>query len=267
MSTNSDPAGLCRALNTISAWLALDDYSCATIPTDPAPVIVLFGNQVVATLTAACRLAQTLPQAVLLFSGGIGHATPFLYENLTASEFAGLTQDETLSLTMGEAELYAAVARHAFAIPQARIRVESQSTNGGENARYSLRLLNQEGLADAPVILLQDPLMQRRAVLTWAAESERAGLPSSVLSHATFQPRIEPGPNNLPQLIPPHNRGTWTFERYLGLLLGEIARLHDDENGYGPRGKNYLPHIDIPTEVWESHQRILASPLARIASR
>lgn len=57
------------------------------------------------------------------------------------------------------------------------------------------------------------------------------------------------------------------FDRYLGLLLGEMVRLHDDDNGYGPRGKNFLPHVDIPDEVWQSYQRVLASPLSDIASR
>lgn len=33
------------------------------------------------------------------------------------------------------------------------------------------------------------------------------------------------------------------------LLWGEIPRLTDDADGYGPRGKNFIAHVDIPTEV------------------
>ena len=39
------------------------------------------------------------------------------------------------------------------------------------------------------------------------------------------------------------------MNRYITLLMGEIPRLSDTENGYGPEGKNYLAHVDIPEEV------------------
>ena len=39
------------------------------------------------------------------------------------------------------------------------------------------------------------------------------------------------------------------MERYIGLLMGEISRLRDDEKGYGPKGKDYIVHIDIPDNV------------------
>ena len=283
MSLDSTCAGICRDLNAISAWLALDTFSAAQRETPPAEhviVIVLLGNQVIPTLTAACLLAHVYPHARLLFSGGLGHATRFLYDNLSACDFAPLIHAGLITPSQGEAQMYAAVARHAFSIPTARIVVETQSTNGGENARFSLRLLEQSGLAGAPVILLQDPLMQRRSVLTWEAEAQRAGIPSPAFSRSAFVPQVEPGfesgssepesepgSGNLPQLIPAHSTGTWAFARYTGLLLGEMARLNDDENGYGPRGKNFIPHVDIPAEVWESYQRILASPLPELAAR
>jgi uncharacterized SAM-binding protein YcdF (DUF218 family) len=271
-----DPAcaGLYRDLNAISSWLALDTFSGAQHETPHAEhlrVIVLLGNQVIPTLTAACRLAHAYPHARLLFSGGLGHATRLLYDNLAASDFAPLLHAGLITPSQGEAQMYAAVARHAFSIPTARIVVETQSTNGGENARFSLRILQQAGLASSPVLLLQDPLMQRRSVLTWEAEAQRAGILSPAFSHPAFSPQVEPGPEpgsgNLPQLVSPHSTGTWTFARYNGLLLGEMARLHDDENGYGPRGKNFIPHIDIPAAVWESYQRVLASPIGRLATR
>jgi uncharacterized SAM-binding protein YcdF (DUF218 family) len=266
---------ICDDLNAVSAWLALDDLASTPPESLPQPrpidapidAIVLFGNQVVPTLTAACQLAQVHPQALLLFSGGIGHSTHLLFENLATSCFAPLVRDGSLAPHMGEAAMYAVVAQRAFSIPASRIAVEGQSTNGGQNARLSLRLLLQQGLAAATVLIIQDPIMQRRSVLTWQAEAERAGQSSLVYSHAAFVPRVEPGPHGLPQLIPVHSRATWTINRYIGLLLGEIARLHDDENGYGPRGKNFLPHVDIPTEVWSTYQRVVVSPLAALAAR
>ncbi len=48
----------------------------------------------------------------------------------------------------------------------------------------------------------------------------------------------------------------WDMDHYLSLLLGEIPRLRDDEEGYGPRGANYLAYIDIPQAVEESYQLV-----------
>lgn len=39
------------------------------------------------------------------------------------------------------------------------------------------------------------------------------------------------------------------MERYISLLLGEIPRLRDDENGYGPRGKDFIAHVEIPQGI------------------
>lgn len=41
----------------------------------------------------------------------------------------------------------------------------------------------------------------------------------------------------------------WTMKHYISLLLGEIPRLRDDENGYGPLGKDFIAHVDIRLEV------------------
>ena len=48
--------------------------------------------------------------------------------------------------------------------------------------------------------------------------------------------------------------GMWDMERYISLLLGEIPRLSDDENGYGPKGKNFISHVEIPYEVKEAFE-------------
>lgn len=44
----------------------------------------------------------------------------------------------------------------------------------------------------------------------------------------------------------------WDIHRYLSLLMGEIVRLQDNEEGYGPKGKNFLDHIDIPQDVLDA---------------
>ena len=43
--------------------------------------------------------------------------------------------------------------------------------------------------------------------------------------------------------------GMWDIDRYLTLLLGDVQRLSDNEGGYGPKGKGYIVHVDVPDEV------------------
>ena len=50
--------------------------------------------------------------------------------------------------------------------------------------------------------------------------------------------------------------GMWDMERYISLLMGEIPRLTDNENGYGPKGKNFIAHVDIPTEVRSAFEQL-----------
>jgi uncharacterized SAM-binding protein YcdF (DUF218 family) len=262
----SDIEQLCSDINCIAAYLALDDFIRAEPEArESIDAIVLMGNQVMATLPAAFLLARKFPQALLLISGGVGHSTGALYENLRGSAYGHLFADGAILETMAEAEMIAVVAQRAFAIPESRLLIEKQSTQCGENARFSLQVLKAALGRPATAVILQDPTMQRRAVVTWEREAEIAAVPVRALAHAAFVPRVEPGPGGLPRLV--RSEGTWTFERFLALILGEIRRLHDDEDGYGPRGRNFLPHVDIPSTAFESYRRVSASRLNALAVR
>jgi uncharacterized SAM-binding protein YcdF (DUF218 family) len=257
-------------INCIAAWLALDDFGGGGPDAevlDEVDVIALLGNQVIATLTAACTLAQQAPRAALLLSGGAGHSTGLLFDNLRGSGFRAPVERGLVLASMAEAEMYAAVAQDAFGIQADRILIENRSTNTSENARRSLQMLKDAGQSAETVLLLQDPVMQRRSILSWARQAEDAGVDSHALSHAVFVPSIEHGADDtlgFPSTLPP---GAWTLERFIALLVGEMKRLHDDENGYGPRGRNYLPHVEIPAPVYESYLRVAASPAAAQAVR
>ena len=113
--------------------------------------------------------------------------------------------------------------------------------------------------------------MQRRSMLTWerAAGIDRWG--ARALSHAVLVPQVEQGPGpdsaGMPRFVAGQVEGTWTMERFLALILGEIRRLRDDEDGYGPKGQGFLPHVDIPEPVIESYLRVCASSLSALAVR
>ena len=46
----------------------------------------------------------------------------------------------------------------------------------------------------------------------------------------------------------------WNIDKYIELLMGEIPRLTDNINGYGPQGKDFIAHVDIPQEIHSAYQ-------------
>ena len=48
----------------------------------------------------------------------------------------------------------------------------------------------------------------------------------------------------------------WSIGRFTALLLGEVRRLHDDEEGYGPRGAGFIDRVDVPTDVMDAYRRL-----------
>jgi uncharacterized SAM-binding protein YcdF (DUF218 family) len=266
MSTSN--ARIAEDLNVLARYLAFDDFGGAPSTLEnlrSSGVIVLFGNQVVATLTRACTLAQLAPQTTLLFSGGLGHSTRLLHENLCADPHVATRC--ALSAESSEAEMYSAVAQRVFSISAHRILVEDRSANGGENARFSIRTLKYAGLSGETVLLLQDPTMQRRSFLTWQRQADLAGIKGRVFSHSAFVPCVEAASDGTLRIRPDQASGSWSFTRLASLLLGEIRRLRDDKNGYGPRGRNFIAHVDIPDAVLASYTRLIASDLIQVLER
>lgn len=46
------------------------------------------------------------------------------------------------------------------------------------------------------------------------------------------------------------------MDRYVSLLMGEIPRLTDNAEGYGPLGKNFIAHVNIPDGVREAFEQL-----------
>ncbi|ENS4278332.1 YdcF family protein [Salmonella enterica] len=259
MNTKSFPAlsgATLLAVNTVGQWLAQNDFSdeqsCSS------DCVILAGNAVIPTIDAACRIAKA--QGVpLLISGGIGHSTPFLY-----SAIARHPRYHTIRTTgRAEAAILADIANQFWHIPAERIWLEDQSTNCGENARFSCALLRQAKENINTAIVVQDPTMQRRTMATFRR----------VTNNDTDAPRWLSFPGFVPVLrhfngdtgFTDAEEGVWTVERYLSLIAGELPRLRDDETGYGPRGKDFIIHVDIPRDVETAWQVLQADTTLRNA--
>ena len=119
--------------------------------------------------------------------------------------------------------------------------LETKSTNCGNNITYLLDLLKENNISFKSIILSQDASMQRRMA---------AGLKKYVKEDVTIINYCAKVLNQDEDLVFEDNiHGMWSINRYVNLLMGEIPRLSDDANGYGPNGKNYIAHVDIPENV------------------
>ena len=108
---------------------------------------------------------------------------------------------------------------------------------------YALGVLKENGIAPKSVLIMQDATMQLRMAATF----QKVAPDIQVVNYAPYRPAVISKGWQLGYLM--DYWGMWSMEHYLSLLLGEVERLRDDANGYGPNGADYLAHVDLPTKV------------------
>jgi hypothetical protein len=204
----------------------------------PVDLVVLMGSAVLESVEVAAE-AHRAHDAPILVSGGIGHSTEYLDDAV---------RRRGLDLATGRPEAH--VFRELlvrYGVPSEQLVVEDRSTNCGENADFTRRLV------DTPqtLLLIQDPTMQRRTHACFERSfADLSG--TTLLSHAPLIPWI--GPDHVS--AGPDSPEIWSRERFRSLLLGEIHRLSPDV--YGPHGCNFIDHIDIPGEVLAAYNSLAA---------
>ncbi len=216
---------------------------------DQADVMVLFGGSI---LAGGDVLAQAIKDKVAkkyIIVGGAGHTTDTLRQQVHRE----YPQIETDNLT--EAEIFQGYLKNVHVC--AADELETQSTNCGNNITYLLDLLKRKEIPFKSIILTQDASMQNRmdaGLRKYVAED------ITIINYAAYAVEIRETDEGLDYVRKPH--GMWTVERYVDLMMGEIPRLTDDLNGYGPKGKGYIAHVDIPKEVitaFEELKRVYGS--------
>lgn len=231
-------------LNTVANYLArrdIPELSLAELQ-KPVDVLILLGSSLVEPIHVAAKAMQQGIAKQLLISGGIGHSTSDLY-----AAIADHPKYKTIE-TAGRAEadiIFDVLTRH-LGIDAESILIENKSTTCGFNAEKSRETLDERGIAARSLLLVQDPTMQRRSHACFERRWE--DLPSTrILSFAPFIPIATKEADGY--VINGSTEEVWPYERFVSLVLGEIPRLRDDENGYGPKGHNFIGHVDIPDEV------------------
>ncbi len=209
---------------------------------------MLAGNAVIPTIDAACRLAAA--QAVpLLISGGVGHSTGYLYEAVRQDpRYRTLPVDGR-----PEAHILADIAHDYWHIP---IRGWWWRTS-------------QPTAVRTPVL----PGPRWRAGARPLSRDRHSGPDYAAANHGYLRPRLA-GATTPPQWLSfpgcspvleqtdgqlgfaGGGAGLWPVTRYLALLLGELPRLQDTPEGYGPRGKDFISHVTFPPEILDAWRQL-----------
>ncbi len=244
-----------KDVNVLGEYLARRDVEALTgsalssaLDSGQVDLLILFGGSILCGIDRAARAYQAGLTKVLMVAGGIGHTTQAL-RDAVAARYPSIQVHGR-----AEADIIADVLDAAYGIPRDSLLIENRSTNCGENAEFALAVARDAGLAPASVLFMQDSSMQRRMHETM----RRAwGKGVRLLSYAAYRAEVIVR-SGAPAFATQDIDGLWAMPRYISLLMGEIPRLRDDEGGYGPRGKGYIAHVDIPADVEAAFSRLLA---------
>lgn len=236
-------------INTLSRFCAVRDVEALTgealrrrFGFSKADLLVLFGGCVLAGADVLAGAVKEQVARRYMIVGGEGHTTQTLREKARA------LMPDLVTDSMPEAEIFDAFLRHRYGL-QADL-LEKRSTNCGNNITNMLEILDEKHITCSSIILVQDGAMQRRM----AAGLEKYRPDLTAINFAAYQPEVEQRGNEL--VFREDILGMWDMDRFISLLMGEIPRLTDDRMGYGPAGRGFIAHVDVPEPVREAFLRL-----------
>ncbi|WMN88312.1 YdcF family protein [Vibrio parahaemolyticus] len=145
------------------------DYMQLKHQLKPADCLLVMCSNDLRVAEHAAKLYQQKLAPLIVFSGGKGRFTDALFDKSEAETFAEIAQ--------------------AAGVPGDAILLETQSTNSGENVRFTHQLLENSGILCDSVILVQKPFMERRAIATFEKQwqSPYSQLQVSSTAHPFFE--------------------------------------------------------------------------------
>jgi len=156
---------------------------------------------------------------LLIVSGGLGSITRAL-------------------MTTPEADQFAAIARE-MGVPAERILIENQSTNTGENVRFTRALLESRGLDLRSFIVVQKPYMERRSYATfkqvWPEPEVRVTSPQVAME----------------DYLRGYSHGLLSPRDVVSIMVGDLQRIRV----YAERGFQIPQHI--PQDVWAAYEQLV----------
>lgn len=202
---------------------------------EQADLMVLFGGSIICGGDVFAEAVKNRIAKKYIIVGGAGHTTETLRKRVHA-EFPCIETDG-----LAEAEIFQAYLEMVYGLKADFL--ECKSTNCGNNITYLLDLIREKGLSFRSIILAQDATMQYRM----EAGLRKYITDTLIINFSTYRAKVLVKGSQL--VYEEEIKGMWNMNRYITLLMGEIPRLSDSIEGYGPKGKDFIAHVDIPIEV------------------
>ena len=156
---------------------------------------------------------------LLIFSGGRGAITSRLWDEPEAERFARIA--------------------NSLGVPAERIVIEPNSTNTGENVRFTRQLLAEKGIDPQSFIVVQKPYMERRSYATflqyWPGKQVAVTSPQ-----ASFD-----------DYIAQYTHTSLTPDDVVAIMLGDLQRIRF----YPELG--YQIAQEIPAGVWDAFEQLV----------
>lgn len=255
--------GVADAVNIIARFIACEDISDLSL-IKPVDCIALCISSVLYSCETVFDIVQARPEITktLVLCGRIGHSTELIYNAVAqhprfreiAAEVRGLPEAQVLHTIF--MRFYASqFLKH----PTPLILLEERSITCATNAIETRRLLeSHEVRKPESMVIIQDPTMVQRTLECFKKVYEDAPQVQPFEGCPVFVPLVSSDSNCQLVFTAPNiaQEAMWPMNRYLDLVMGEIPRLRNHKNGYGPRGKDFIPHVSIPTEVEQSYRRL-----------
>ena len=250
-------------INLIARFLAHEQIQdLSQVP--PTDCIVLCGSAILHCAETVFSALEKNPNLArtLVICGGIGHSTKYLYRAVAQnpryavllSEIQDLPESRVLNTIFERFYDAAHIARAGCTII-----IEDQSTNCGANAIETRRILEAESIpTPKSFIIVQDPTMSIRTLAAFRKTYEGTSPPPGFMACPTFVPEVGMLEGKLEYVTAGgvDGAGLWELGRFCDLVVGEIPRLRDDLRGYGPKGRGFIDHVEIPGGVEEAWRRL-----------
>jgi uncharacterized SAM-binding protein YcdF (DUF218 family) len=162
---------------------------------------------------------------LLIYSGGRGAITAKLWNE-------------------PEAERFARIARE-MGVPPERILIEPNSTNTGENIRFTRQLLAEKGIDPRSFIVVQKPYMERRSYATFLQYWPEKQV-------VVTSPQV-----SFDDYIAQYTHSSLSADDVIGIMLGDLQRIRL----YPECGFQIAQ--EIPEDVWEAYEQLVGEGYTR----
>ncbi len=193
------------------------DYMLLGHTLEKSDCIIVLGSHDVRVAERGAELLLQDYAPLLVMSGGLGNLTRDVWTRPEARIF------KDVALKMG--------------VPENKIIVEDTSSNTGENALFSMKLLGENNIFADKVILVQKPYMERRTFATF-----KIHYPKVWVFVTSPQIPFDEYPND-----------EISFTDLVNIMVGDLQRI------ILYPAKGFQIHQDVPAEVLDAFEKLKAA--------